>query len=177
MKVVTLESKIVDYERLRTKLEVNIDDLIKTKNTLESKLASPQIVSHEATIHEYEAKLVNVDEGYRSIIAQLEERITFLEEDNGNLKAAKLNSDKEFADMIYSARYYYYPIDIVIIITFIFNSVSASTAEAKVRDLEIRHSSIVRDAENKSKEYIQKLMNLHRLVLSTLCFNNYYHYY
>jgi chromosome segregation ATPase len=108
VKVVTLESKIVDYERLRTKLELNIEDLIKMKNTLEAKLESPQIVSHEATIHEYETKLLNVDEGYRGIIAQLEERVTFLEEDNSNLKAAKLHSDKEFADLIYSARYYNY---------------------------------------------------------------------
>jgi len=105
VKNVTLETKIVDYERVRMKLETNINDLISIKNVLEAKLSSPEVVNHDSIVKEYENKLVNVDQGYRSIVSQLEDRVALLDEENNTLKAGKLQSDKEFADLIYSARY------------------------------------------------------------------------
>ena len=110
---VTLESKIVDYERVRTKLESNISDLISIKNVLEAKLSSPEVVNHDSIVKDYENKLVNVDQGYRSIVSQLEDRVALLDEENNTLIAGKLQSDKEFADLIYSARYI-----IVLLLTF-----------------------------------------------------------
>lgn len=105
VKNVTLETKIVDYERVRMKLETNINDLVSIKNVLEAKLSSPEVVNHYSIVKEYENKLINVDQGYRSIVSQLEDRVALLDEENNTLKAGKLHSDKEFADLIYSARY------------------------------------------------------------------------
>lgn len=144
VKNITLESKIVDYERIRVKQDQHISDLVSIKASLESELSSPKIANHVSIVKDYENKLVNVDQGYRSIVTQLEERIALLEEENNSLNAAKLKSDKEFADLIYSA------------------SLNASTAEARIRDLEVQYSTNIRDAESKSSDYIQKVMNLHR---------------
>ena len=105
------------------KLETNINDLVSIKNVLEAKLSSPEVVNHHSIVKEYENKLINVDQGYCSIVSQLEDRVALLDEENNTLKAGKLQSDKEFADLIYTARYI-----IVLLLTFSSSSSPSSSS-------------------------------------------------